>query len=182
MSEEFKGYRHSLRTRQILWVLAPIVCPPEIVERDLLEPTIDHMENFMRSLPGPIQGATLLGLNAFEVTAALHPAHGGRTFTQLDRAAAERWFELWWHSPLALMREFAKKTKGLVVMSYYELPQVAASMAYHPDRWIAAVAARRLERYGEEIRRKEAQVRQSDPLSAALVEGTGRAVAEEVSG
>ena len=167
-------YRHSPRTRRILWVLAPIACPPEIIERDLMEPTIDKMESFMQGLPEGIQKATVFGLNAFEVTASLHPAFGGRSFSQLNGEQASAWFELWWHSPVALMREFAKKTKGLLVFAYYEQPEINKALAYHPDRWIKLVAQRRLERYGEEIRRKEAEVSQDDPMTEAMIRGTAR--------
>ena len=167
-------YTHSPRTRKILWVLAPIVCPPEIVERDLLEPTIDKMESFMQGLPTEIQWATAIGVQAFDMSAALYPANMGKAFSELDADRALKWFELWWHSPVALMREFAKKTKGLLVFSYYEQPKVNAEIAYHPDRWIKAVAARRLKKYGEEIRRKEEEVCQSDPLTPKMIKQTLR--------
>jgi hypothetical protein len=109
-------------------------------------------------------------LYAFEFTSCLHPAHGGRTFTQLPAEQARAWFELWWHSSLVPMREFAKKTKGLIAMCYYEQPIMAEQLDYHPDKWIKMVARRRLKSYGAEIRKKEAEVTVADPLTVALRE------------
>ena len=165
-------YRHSPRTKRILWVLAPIVCPPEIIERDLLEPTINKMESFMQGLPSEIQWATVLGVTAFDMSAALYPQNMGKAFSELDGDKALKWFELWWHSPVALMREFAKKTKGLLVFAYYEQPEVSRELAYHPDRWIKTVAQRRIKKYEEEIRRKDEEVCQSDPLTAKMINET----------
>lgn len=165
-------YRHSPRTRRILWVLAPIACPPEIIARDLLEPTIDALEDFMGKMPPGIQVATVVGLEVFEATAALYPPNMGRPFSALDGDRARQWFEIWWHSPVSLMREFAKKTKGLLAFCYYEHPAVRAELVYHPDRWIKHVAQRRVERYGEEIRKKEAEVTAPDPLTSAMLAST----------
>jgi hypothetical protein len=49
-----------------------------------------------------------------------------------------------------------QRLKGLVVMCYYELPEVKAEIGYEPDPYIAAVTRRRLESYGAEIRAAEA--------------------------
>jgi hypothetical protein len=162
------GYKHSHLARKILVAMAPIVCPAEIVEQDLVHATIDSLQDFMSSCTGEVVKATALGLYAFEFTSCLHPAHNGRTFTQLPPDKALAWFELWWHSPLVPMREFAKKTKGLVAMAYYEQPAMAAQLDYHPEKWIRLVAKRRLDSYGDEIRKKEAENTMSDPLMAAL--------------
>lgn len=170
MSEN--AYRHSARTRQILWVLAPITCPPDLVRRGLLDPVIDDLEKFMGIMPPPIRAAMLLGMNVFDLTATLDPRNAGKAFSQLDGERARRWFDLWWHSPVALMREFAKKTKGLLVLCYYERPAVRMQMDYNPDQWIAKVAKERLERFGEEIRRKEAETTVADPLPASMIELT----------
>lgn len=163
-------YKHSHLSRRILEAMAPIVCPAEIVEQDLVHASIDALEEFMRSCTEQVRSATAAGLYAFEFTSCLHPRHNGRTFTQLPPDLAQAWFELWWHSPLVPMREFAKKTKGLLAMCYYEQPAMADQLDYHPDKWIKMVARRRLETYGDEIRRKEAENTASDPLMKALAE------------
>ncbi len=167
-------YRHSPHTRRILWVMAPIACPPEAVERGLIDPVVDDLESFMEIMPPEIRAAMITGMKIFDATAALHPANMGKTFCELDQDKAKRWFDLWWHSPIALMREFAKKTSGLLIFCYYERPSVRMELAYHPDRWIAKVARERIERYGEEIRTKEAAMTAADPLTAAMISGTGK--------
>lgn len=164
------GYKHSHLARKILVALAPIACPPEIEEQDLVHATVDALEAFMSSCTDQVRQATALGLYAFEFTSCLSPRHNGRTFTQLSRQEAEAWFALWWHSPLVPMREFAKKTKGLLAMGYYEQPAMADLLDYHPEKWIRMVAKRRLDSYGPEIRRKEAENTAPDPLMAALEE------------
>jgi hypothetical protein len=45
--------------------------------------------------------------------------------------------------------------KGVFVLCYYELPEVKDRLGYHPDAYVAKVAARRLARYGNEIRAVE---------------------------
>ncbi len=162
------GYKHSLLARKILVAMAPIVCPPEIEDQDLIHASVDALEAFMSSCTGQVQSATAVGLYAFEFSSCLHPAHNGRTFSQLPHDKAQAWFELWWHSPLVPMREFAKKTKGLLAMAYYELPEIAEQLDYHPEKWIRLVARRRLDLYGDEIRAKEAENTEADPLMAAL--------------
>ena len=41
----------------------------------------------------------------------------------------------------------------MIVMCYYELPEVQREIGYDPAPYIAAVSRRRLESYGPEIRR-----------------------------
>lgn len=161
-------YRHSARTRAALRSLVPVVCPPEVETMNLVEKTVDEMEVFMRGLPAPLAVGIAFGVGAFEWSAALHPSHGGRPFSALNPEEAKAWFELWWHGPVGLMGEFARRIKALLAMVYYEHDEVRAGLEFHPDRWIGQVARRRLEKYGEEIRNKESQVFSEDPLMKAL--------------
>jgi hypothetical protein len=48
--------------------------------------------------------------------------------------------------------------RGVVVMSYYELPAVQADLGYFPDACIAEVAAQRLKVHGAAIERAEREV------------------------
>ena len=52
----------------------------------------------------------------------------------------------------------ARLMRGVVVMSYYELPAVQADLGYFPDAYIAEVAARRLKVHGAAIERAEREV------------------------
>ena len=55
------------------------------------------------------------------------------------------------------------RLKGLVVLCYYELPEVKEQLGYRPGPYIAAVSRRRLESYGAQIRAGEAAVLAPDP-------------------
>ena len=59
-----------------------------------------------------------------------------------------------------------QRLKGLVVMCYYELPEVKEQLGYRPGPYIAAVSRRRLASYGAEIRAGEAAVLAPDPAAA----------------
>ncbi len=164
-------FRLSPRDRAVLAALAPITCSPEITEQNLVEATVDGVEDFLRSVPPLIPRALGIGIALFEWSASLHPAHGGKVFSQLSPEQASQWFDLWWHSPVSLMREFARRSKGLLAAVYYEHEEIRAGLEYHPDRWISKVAKRRLDRFSEEIRQKEARVTSPDPLLQALSQG-----------
>ena len=77
---------------------------------------------------------------------------------------AEEWYRRWWHSDIGLFQQFARLIKTLIVAEFYELPAIKSELEYHPEQWIAKVAKRRIDSYGEEIRRKEAEVNRPDPL------------------
>lgn len=163
-------FTFSDRERATLRCIAPVACPPQIAEQALVEDTIDGMQDFIRSAPPLIGAALRLGLSAYEASATLHPLHGGKGASQLSPEQARAWFELWWHSSLLPLREFARRIKSLLAAVYYELDPVREELEYHPERWIAHVARRRLERYGEEIRQVESRVTAPDPLMKALAQ------------
>ncbi len=54
--------------------------------------------------------------------------------------------------------ELVQRLRGVIVMCYYELPEVQREIGYDPAPYIAAVSRRRLESYGPEIRAGEAAV------------------------
>ena len=58
-----------------------------------------------------------------------------------------------------------RQLKGLVVMCYYELPDVKEQLGYRPGPYIAAVSRRRLVAYGAEIRAVEASLLTPEPGS-----------------
>ena len=50
------------------------------------------------------------------------------------------------------------RLKSVLVMCYYELPEVQREIGYDPAPYIAAVSRRRLDSYGPDIRAGEAAV------------------------
>ncbi|MBK7973672.1 MAG: GMC family oxidoreductase [Deltaproteobacteria bacterium] len=157
-------YRHSRSTRALLRKIVPIVLPPEVVERDRMDATIDHMELSMRALPTPVRLGLRAGLLAFEWMSVLWPGNGGWNASQLDPKRLERYYQSWWKSHFALFTEFAKGVRQLAALSYWELDDVKAEVGYTPDPWIELVKKRRMELHGDEVRRHEATHTQPEPL------------------
>ncbi len=154
-------FRLSKRMRKILAPLARIVCPADLVTRDLTDDVIDEMELMMRAIPTYLRAGLVAGTLSFETGAI---AKHGRPFTRLSPAQQEAYFAAWWNSPLLPIRQFAKGVKGLLAMGYWEHPSVKQRMEYHPERWIAEVAARRIARYADDIRKQDEMVLRPDPL------------------
>lgn len=156
-------FRLSRRLRVTLAPLARVVCPPDAEALDLIEPIIDQMELHMRAIPTFLRVGLSAGITGFEVGAV---ARHGKPFSRCTPAQQEAYFKAWWESPVMALHQFAKGVKGLLAMGYYELPIVRERMAYHPERWIAEVAARRLDKYGADVRAHDALVVAPDPLLA----------------
>ena len=55
------------------------------------------------------------------------------------------------------VRNLARLLKGIITLCYYELPAAQADIGYDPVPYVAEVAQRRLERYGDDVRRGEAK-------------------------
>jgi hypothetical protein len=51
-----------------------------------------------------------------------------------------------------------ERLRGVMVMCYYELPEVQREIGYEPGPYIAAVSRRRLASYAAQIRAGEASV------------------------
>jgi len=99
--------------------------------------------------------------------ARLYPRSGGRRFARLEDQAAEAYLRalLAGRGSLAVT---ARWLKGLVVMCYYELPEVKEEIGYRPDPYIALVSRRRLASYGAQIRAGEAAVLAGLPAGQEL--------------
>jgi hypothetical protein len=161
--------------------MVPVACPPEVVELGLVDAVVDHVEEMMAATPGYLRAALLAGLTTYELGALVWPPARGRTASRLDGARAAAYFRTWWKSRLGPRRELAKGVKGLLALGYYEQPAVLDQIDYHPERWIAEVSKRRMDKYGDEVRRGEAEVTRPDPLAQLVVLRTGRASKKEAS-
>lgn len=161
-------FRLAPQARAALERLVPTVCPMEAGQEGLARLVVDDLEEFMRSMPALFQQAIPLGVLLFDAAASLHPANAGKRFAELDDKRAQAWFDLWWHSPVVLLGEFARKIKALVAMVYYERPEVKAALGYTPEAWIEKVKVRREQKYAEEIRQEEEAVLSPKPLLASL--------------
>jgi len=136
---------------RVLLRFTEIVCPPGApADRVLAEFAL-----LLAALRPAARRALLAAFRAFDQGARLYPAAHGRRFARLDDRVADAYLRavLGRGDGVAAM---AERLKGLIVMCYYELPESKAEIGYDPDRYIAAVSRRRLERYGAQIRAAEA--------------------------
>jgi hypothetical protein len=163
------------RLRPTLAKLARVVLTDEVESLGLVDRVIDGVELTMRAIPAPMRAGLIAGLISFEAGALAWPRGRARAFSRLDAELAEAYFRSWWDHPLMAMRQFAKGIKGLIAMSYFELAEIRARMEYHPEAWIAKVAARRLNSYADDIRRHDETVLAPDPLvpAASLTKKVG---------
>jgi len=103
------------------------------------------------------------GLAAFDQGARLYPPARGRRFVHLTDDTADAYFRAVAARRGAGLGPALQRVKGLVVMCYYELPEVKDQLGYRPDAYIAAASRRRLESYSAQIRAGEAALLAPDP-------------------
>lgn len=154
--------RLGFAARRIVVRFAEVVCPPEVRAGGLAGKVLAEFESLLDVVPPAVRSSARAGLAAFDQGARLYPRARGRRFVNLPDDAAGAYFRAVLArrgTGLALQR-----IKGLVVMCYYELPEVKDQLGYRPDAYIAAVSRRRLASYGAQIRAGEA---------AALAPGPG---------
>jgi len=171
-------YSHSPRVRRLLRSLVPIVCPPEVERLGVVDAVVDHVALSMRAFPTPLRAALIAGLNAYDLSAAAWPRARGKTASKLPRQRAAGWYAWWWKSPLLPQRELVKAVKALMAIAYYEQAPVQAELGYAPQAWIDQVKGRRLEVYGEAIRKHDRSLIEPDPLPSSLA--ARRAATREV--
>jgi hypothetical protein len=154
--EDLQPRRLGSTVRRIVVRFAEIVCPPEVRTGGLTGKLLADFESLLDVVPPAVRSSARAGLVAFDQGARLYPRARGRRFVHLADDAADAYYRAVLARPgagLALQR-----IKGLVVMCYYELPEVKEQLGYRPDAYIAAVSRRRLESYGAQIRAGEAAV------------------------
>ena len=106
-------------------------------------------------VPPAARHALSAALIVFDRAARLNPRARGRRFIRLGDQAADHYVRTLLARSGGLS-SVVRRLKGLVVMCYYELPEVKEEIGYRPDPYIAAVSRRRLARYGAQIRAGEA--------------------------
>jgi len=144
-------------SRRILWRLAALACPPDPDRPDmpdLTDRTVAEFERHVAHLPGVARRVMGPALLAFDQAARVR--HGGRRFVRLDDARADAYLTRVLYGRTGPIATVVRLVKGLVVMAHYELPEVKEALGYSPESYVKEVTARRLARYGEEIRAAEA--------------------------
>jgi hypothetical protein len=133
------------------------VCPPEVRADDRADRVLREFGLMLGSLPPAARKALAAALILLDQGARLYPPSRGRRFARLDDRVAEAYIRV-----LLTRRDAAaamvRRLKGFITMCYYELPEVQREIGYDPAPYIAAVARRRLDSYGPQIRAGEAAV------------------------
>lgn len=137
--------------RRIAARFAEVACPPEVREAGRVEGLVGELELMLGALPRAARRLVPLALVGFDQGARLYPRARGRRFTRLGDEAAEAYLAAVLGSRAPALAAMFQRVKGLVVMCYYELPEVQREIGYDPEPFIAAVSRRRLERYGTEL-------------------------------
>jgi hypothetical protein len=136
---------------------AEVVCPPEVRAGGRVERVIGEFELLLGSVQPPARRALSAALIIIDQATRLYPRARGRRFARVGDQVADRYVR-------ALLARggglggVARRLKGLMVMCYYELPEVKEEIGYRPDPYIAAVSRRRLASYRAQIQAGEAAV------------------------
>lgn len=149
--------------RRIVPRFAEIACPPEVRTGDLRDRLLAEFESLLEVLPPGVRWPVQGGLVAFDQGARLYPRARGRRFADLTDDVADAYFRAMLGQRSARLGPALQRIKGLVVMCYYELPEVKDQLGYRPDAYIAAVSRRRLASYGAQIRAGETALLTPDP-------------------
>lgn len=113
------------------------------------------MDEYLAGLPRGARLAVMAAAAAIDQGARLYPPARGRNLARLDDATADRYLGLLLGSRVAAVRSTASTVRALAALCYYDVPEVRARIGYEPEPHIERVARRRMERFGDEIRRVE---------------------------
>jgi hypothetical protein len=149
--------------RRIVTRFAEVVCPPQVRAGDVMAGLLAEFESMLEALPSGVRSSVRIGMVAFDQGARLYPRARTRRFARLTDDVADAYFLAVLARSGGGLRSALQRMKGLVVMCYYELPEVKDQLGYRPDAYIAAVSRRRLASYGPQIRAAEAAVLAADP-------------------
>jgi hypothetical protein len=155
--------RQGAVVRRIVARFAEIVCPPGVLAGNLRVRLLAEFESMLEVWPSAVRWSVRGGLVAFDQGARLYPRARGRRFVQLSDGDANAYFRAVLACRAGGLGPALARIKGLVVMCYYELPEVKDQLGYRPDAYIAAVSRRRLASYGPQIRAGEAALLAPDP-------------------
>jgi choline dehydrogenase-like flavoprotein len=135
--------------------LAEVTCPRGADSEAAARDAIRKMDEYVAALPRAARFGVLAAAAAVDQGARLYPPARGRRLARLGDATASQYLGLLLDSHIALVRSTAAPLRALAALCYYDVPEVRARIGYEPDPHIARVARRRMERFGEEIRRAE---------------------------
>lgn len=140
-----------LAQRRVVRRFAAVACPPAVREGQRADRVLTEFSLMLDALHPAARRGLVLAFLLLDQGARLYPPARGRRFARLGDRAAEAYLRALLGRRGAI-GTLAGRLKSVIVMCYYELPEVKAEIGYDPDPYIAAVIRRRLESYGQEIR------------------------------
>ena len=144
------------------------VVPHDQTDLELRAATVTSVLAYVGTLPRPVRIGVVTSLVAFEQGARLRSATRPRALSALAPEEADAYVRDLLAARTPIVRDAARLVRGLVVLCHYDLGPARARLGYDPDGHIAAVAQRRVERYGDEIRSVEAA---TAPAGGGAIEG-----------
>ncbi len=138
-------------TRRILQAMAEVILPRnERIQVDCVDDLVNFVDNFVRYLPPMLRMGFPIGIWLFQFLAVVW---SGRPvpYTWLSAERKDRYMRNWVYSKLWWKRDMLKGLKGVMLMGFYQHPEVMKSLNYDPVSHVEAVKARRLASYAEEI-------------------------------
>jgi hypothetical protein len=153
-----RTWQLSRRSRRTAVRIAEVACPPEVRAPGRIDGLLAEFEALLGALPAAGRRVILTCLDLIDQAARLYPRARGRRLARLGDRAAEAYLGARLDSRHGGVAAAAQRVKALIVMCYYELPEVKEELGYRPDAYIAMVSRRRLATYGEQIRAGEAAV------------------------
>lgn len=136
-------------TRRILRSMAEVLLPRnETLHVECEDEIVNYIDNYVLYLPPLFKFAFPLGVWAFQIAAIFLC---GMPFTWLSRERKDKYLEGWARSMLWWRRDLLKGIKGLMMMGFFEHPEVMRLINYDQAGHVAQVKSRRLASYANEI-------------------------------
>lgn len=139
--------------------------PAKGLTDELVDATVEDVEQLVAALPSVARSVLAVSLRVLEA-ASLRPRFGSRRFSRLDPVEASHYIG-WWDTRTLALRRVVLLARDLVVLAFYEQPEVRRRVGYVPDPWIRAVSERRRGQWTQEIVDHERLLTRRSPLRSS---------------
>lgn len=129
------------KRRKLVLALCEVVLPviPQLNHLEFAERIAGDLDDFLKEFPPALAVGFRFNLVVFKYAGCLHWRYH-KPFTRLSLEKKQRYCEGWNHSGIYPIRELFKGIKGLLLLHYYDYPEVRAEIGYpiekHRDKKI----------------------------------------------
>lgn len=134
------------RRQRILAALGEALVPSAPQPSRLHERLVANCEEFLRHLPHVLRLAFPVGLWLLEWSPVLL-WRGPCRLSKLPREVRRQRLREWAHSRWAVRRQLLKGVRSIVVVAYYDIPEIKHAIQYTPQSFISERVQARAERY-----------------------------------